>query len=114
MSDDARVPEDKARQILERAAQIDGRQANLTSIAALRSAAREAGIAPQAFDAAVRELEEAPLASDARLSRRRLLTLGVVGATAVLLGAAFLFGREAPRDVAHVSPPDTPVTIERR
>jgi hypothetical protein len=113
MSDEMRVSEDKARQILERAAQIDGRQANLTSIEALRSAAREAGIAPQAFDAAVRELQDAPLAADTRFTRRRLLTLGAVGATAVLLGVAFLFGRE-PRDVAITLPPDTPLTIEQR
>ena len=114
MSTERRVPEDKARLILERAAEIDGRQANLTSIESLRSAANEAGITTQAFEAAVRELEESPPAVGPHLTRRRLLALGAVGVTTLLLGFATYFGRRAPRDIVVTPPPDTPLTVDRR
>ena len=113
MHNEPRVPNDKARRILERAAQIDGQHADLTSIAALRHAASEAGIAPEAFEEAVRELDDALQASSPGPSRRRFVIVGAAGVAAALLGIAFYSGTRTPSDLAVHSPPDTPLAIQR-
>lgn len=110
MADDKRITDDDARKILARAAEIDRHQSQLSSIDAVRAAAQEAGIAPSAFDAAVREFNETstpvPL-----VSRRRV----VVGAVAVAVGTLLgfrLFSQVVPKEteVEAVPARDTPVT----
>jgi hypothetical protein len=55
-ADALRLPEDAAHRLLARAVELDARLAGEVSIAQLRDVAREAGIAPAAFDDALREL----------------------------------------------------------
>lgn len=55
MKEPERISEERARQILERAAELDRRQAELVSLDTLRDAATEAGISASSFEAAVRE-----------------------------------------------------------
>ena len=52
------LPDDVARQILARAAELDLHRRDGTSIPQLREAAQDAGIAAEAFDAAVSEWQE--------------------------------------------------------
>ena len=54
---DAMVSEDAAHRVLARAVELDARLANQLSVAQLREVAREAGIAPAAFDAALSEFQ---------------------------------------------------------
>jgi hypothetical protein len=61
--DAERLPEEAARRVLERASELEaGRSAEL-SVAELREAAREAGIAPVAFEQALAEYRAADPAS---------------------------------------------------
>lgn len=57
-----RLGEERARQILERAAALDAKRSSEVEVAQLREAAAAAGISPEAFDQAMRE--EADSASD--------------------------------------------------
>ena len=82
------LPQTAARQLLERAGQID---ADSTSVDTLRAAAREAGISDAAFEAALVEMR-GKMAKQAevqppRTRNRLLMTLGVA---AVLFAAAAL------------------------
>ena len=65
------IPEVVAHRVLARAAELDAARGLSVELERLRSAAREAGIAPEAFDAAWREVSaltqrEAAVAADAR------------------------------------------------
>lgn len=107
MADDKRINDDTARKILARAAEIDRHQSQLSSIDAVRAAAEEAGIAPSAFDAAVREFNETATPTPA-LTRRRV----IVGAVAVAVGtlvALRLFPEADVRKVEAVPVRDTPI-----
>ena len=55
IQNDRRVSEEEAHRLLVRAVALDGDRRTSTTLAALRIAAEEAGIAPEAFDEAVRE-----------------------------------------------------------
>ncbi len=54
--DAERMPEDAARRLLARASELEAARGAELSVAELREAAREAGIAPGAFDQALAEL----------------------------------------------------------
>jgi hypothetical protein len=56
--DAERLPEEMARQLLARAGELEAAQGSEVSVAQLREAAREAGIAPAAFERALAELRE--------------------------------------------------------
>jgi hypothetical protein len=62
------VSEDEAYRVLARAVQLDARLASQVSIAQLRQIAQEAGIAPAAFEEALREfrVEQAHLDAEAK------------------------------------------------
>jgi|SRR5688572_7586750 len=111
MSNEARFPEDRAREILQRAAEIDRRETELTSVNELRNAATDAGISPTAFEAALRELGEVSTAN-APVSRRRVL-LRAAGATAGLVGLYAFIRNLRPREVTAPSPVDTPLSPQR-
>jgi hypothetical protein len=55
-----RVAEDRARQLLERAAALDAKLSSEVDVAQLREAAAAAGLSSEAFDQALREQIEAP------------------------------------------------------
>lgn len=53
-----RLPEDAARRLLARASELEAARSTELSVAELREAAREAGIAPAAFEQALAELRD--------------------------------------------------------
>ena len=61
-SDSRKVPDQEARRLLARAAEIESAQSTDLSLSQLREAALEAGIAPNAFEQAVAELGATPAA----------------------------------------------------
>jgi hypothetical protein len=63
--DDERLPEQAARRLLARASELEAARGAELSIAELREAAREAGIAPGAFEQALAELRERDSAAPA-------------------------------------------------
>jgi len=70
--DAERVPEETARRLLARATELDAARLTELSVAQLRDAAREAGIAPAAFEQALAELrarDHAPAAGPAPTRR---------------------------------------------
>lgn len=88
MSGHTRITDTQAREILARAAEIDRAQSQLTTVDALRAAAREAGIADAAFDEALQEIqrvEQQPAAMAPAPRRQRRLVV-------MLLALALLFG----------------------
>lgn len=101
--DPDRLAEPVASQLLTRASELDAAMRSGATIAELRAAAMEAGISPEAFDAALAELarEQAP-APDAPRPRRRRWTWGLTAAVAGAgLVAFFAIARMFPRaDVA--------------
>lgn len=87
------IPEEQAREILTRAAEIDRRAAEAIPVETLRAAAREAGIAAASFEAALGEHTRATARGRATLVRRHLLVgtlAGVGGAGLLLVGLALL------------------------
>ena len=62
-ADSRRVPDEDARRLLARAAEIESAQSNELSLSQLREAALEAGIAPNAFEQAVVEFDNPPATS---------------------------------------------------
>jgi hypothetical protein len=87
-SDHELLTQTAARQLLERAGQIDS---DSTSVDTLRAAAREAGISEAAFEAALVEMRRKS-AADPKLqpSRfRRRLVMGIVAGAMLLAGAVF-------------------------
>ena len=95
MPDEKRIPDEKARSILQRAAEIDRKAGDAISIDELRTAAREAGIAESSFDTALAELSDEQLrARAASTGRRRLVTaLAWFGGTVLVLLALTLLAR---------------------
>src|SRR5688572_27602044 len=65
-ADSRKVPDEEARRLLARAAEIESAQSSDLSLSQLREAALEAGIAPNAFEQAVVELNrpQTAVASD--------------------------------------------------
>lgn len=102
-NDDQPLSEEAVRRLLTRASELEAGTAARLSIAELREIAREAGIAPAAFEQALAELEHRSLQEAAppsspppsRLSRLRTAVLGAVAVLAVLF-AIFVFMRLFP------------------
>lgn len=99
MSDRRRVESDAevlpalvAERLLKRASELDAARTAGTAVAELRAAAAEAGISPDAFDAALGELQKAdqtPSPVSAVSTRRwRRLFLGLAGFGAIVLALA--------------------------
>jgi hypothetical protein len=63
--DAERLPEATARRLLERASELEAARSAELSVAELRAAAREAGIAPSAFEQALAEIRGTDLSSPA-------------------------------------------------
>jgi hypothetical protein len=63
--DAERLPEEAARRLLERASELEAARSAELSVAELRAAAREAGIAPSAFEQALAEIRGTDLSSPA-------------------------------------------------
>lgn len=110
------VSDEKARQILGRAAEIDRKAGESISIETLRAAAHEAGISPSSFDAALAEQDAAAVASPATtVSRRQVLgaAVGVLGGVLLLFGALRMVAIKAPPVEAAAPHRDTPITRAR-
>ena len=92
------IPDETAREILRRAAELDRRAADVVSIETLRAAAHEAGIADSSFEAALGELSQEAARDRSAHGRRRLLVgaLAGTGATALLLIGLALLSRIFP------------------
>jgi hypothetical protein len=90
--DNERLPEETARRLLARASELEASRVAELSVAELRDVARQAGIAPRAFDEALAELRARDLAPTAtrESSRLRLLNrlwpvvVSVVGLLVIL------------------------------
>jgi hypothetical protein len=84
-----RISDVKAREILQRAAEIDRAASEAVSIDTLRAAAHEAGIAPSSFDAALAEHASGAVPSRATPSLSPqpawLAVLAVVGGVVLAL-----------------------------
>jgi hypothetical protein len=108
MTDSEKVSDARAKQILQRAAEIDRDE---MSVETLRAAAREAGITEAAFEAALTE-EQQEQKAPATVSRRRVL----LGAGAVVLALLWVFLRRVVVEAPSAPPPppepprDTPLT----
>ena len=91
--DSVRLSGESAADLLARATQLDAALAGKVSVAELRQAARDAGIAPEAFEQALAEHQAASAAVNVKPAeggrRRRFWVLGVV-LTAALLTFLFL------------------------
>lgn len=117
MSEHPGLSDEKARQILGRAAELDRKAAESVSVETLRSAAQEAGISPASFEAALREEENRDIpASSQTISRRKVL--GAAAGVLVGVGLLFSFMRtvvvEAPAEQAPApnTQSDTPATTD--
>ena len=101
--DAVRLSEDAAAMLLARASELDAATADQASIAELRQAARNAGIAPEAFEQALSEFHAANSVhvSNEPKPKRRWVTKVVV-ATFLLLAALVFFSR--------LFPPPSPMT----
>ena len=91
--DAERLPEEAARRLLTRASELEASRVAELSVAELREAAREAGIAPASFEQALAELRGRDLSAAApspptRL--RRLTRLWPVAVILVILSFVFL------------------------
>jgi hypothetical protein len=69
--DSVRLSDDSAAVLLKRATQLDAASASKVSIAELRAAARDAGIAPEAFEQALAEFRAAGATMEAKPAARR-------------------------------------------
>ena len=96
-SDAVRLSEDAAATLLARASQLDAATADRATIAELRQAARNAGIAPEAFEQALSEFHAANAVAvlNEPKPKRRWVTKLVV-ATFLILAAMVFFGRLFP------------------
>lgn len=95
--DAVRLSEDAAAMLLARASQLDAANANHVSIAELRTAARTAGIAPDAFEQALAEFRNASaVVTPAEQPPRRRWVSRVVVTTFLILAAIVFFGRLFP------------------
>lgn len=94
--DAQRLPEEAARRLLARASELEAARGAELSVAELREAAREAGIAPSAFEQALAELrarDSAPAAVRARPGLQRLLRFLPVAL--IVLFVLYVFLRRA-------------------
>ena len=107
------VSDETARQILQRAAEIDRAASDRVSIDTLRAAAAEAGITEAAFDAALGEQSAAATVAPGLLTRRRMIAGAVVGIVAAVV-FFYSVGRSVERPSPPPSSPDTPITAPRR
>ncbi len=92
-----RLSEDAAAMLLARASQLDAATAGRASIAELRQAARNAGIAPEAFEQALSEFHAAnavTMPNEAKPKHRWMAK--VVVATFLILAFAVFFSRLFP------------------
>jgi hypothetical protein len=95
--DARKLPDEEARRLLALATQIESAQSTELSISELREVALEAGIAPNAFEQAVVELETRPAVvgsepvQPVRKVRSRFVTLLLESARTVALVLATLF-----------------------
>ena len=101
--DAVRLSDDAAAMLLARASQLDAATADQTSIAELRQAARNAGIAPEAFEQALSEFHAANAApaSTEPKPKRRWVTKLVVATFLILATVVFL---------SRLFPPPSPMT----
>jgi len=82
-----RLSDESARTLLTRATELDSARLSGASIAELRAAAVDAGIAPEAFEQALAEAQSAALAAPARTESP---WLGRVRWTLLISGGVFL------------------------
>jgi hypothetical protein len=96
--DSVRLSDDSAAALLARATQLDAARLANTSVAELRRAALDAGIAPEAFEQALSELRAAAAVPDVRPAegRRRRLYRVVGIALVVGLFLAYMLLRVFP------------------
>lgn len=105
-----RVPDEAAREILRRAAEIDRVNAESMSLETLRAAAREAGIAEASIEAALTEhaqqqsLEVRPTPT---VPRRRVIA-AVVAVVALLIGGFVFMRLVAPIETRTPAPTTAP------
>ena len=101
--DAVRLSEDAAAMLLARASQLDAATADQASIAELRQAARNAGIAPEAFEQALSEFHAANAVTGASepKPKRRWVTKLVVATFLILAAAVF---------ISRLFPPSSPMT----
>jgi hypothetical protein len=95
----ARLNEEAARRLIQRATELDASLSAQSSIADLRAAAREAGISDEAFQRALDEVRAPQPVAPVRPTRvgtfapRKFL---VIAAVALILGTLLLFMRRVP------------------
>ena len=96
-ADSRKVPDEEARRLLARAAEIESAQSTELSLSQLREAALEAGIAPNAFEQAVVEFDTPPapavsdLSQPIKKARSRFRTILLDSARTVGIVLATLF-----------------------
>jgi hypothetical protein len=102
------LPDAATARVLARASELDALRSSGSSVAELRAAAAEAGISPEAFDAALAELHDTPASkpvAPTRSPRRLHLRLGAT-AIALIVGGTLLVGRMlVPARVNAPAPP---------
>ena len=108
-----RLSEESAAKLLARAIELDAVRSAGASVTELRAAATEAGIAPEAFDQALREIHETPGGPVSPSSRgrhpiRRWRAVAAVLAVILLIALALSLSVEIPRG----EPERAPVIIE--
>jgi hypothetical protein len=93
--DAERLPEESARRLLARASELEAARVAELSVAELREAAREAGIAPGAFEQALAELRAHDPAAAAAPAPTRLRRVARLWPAALMLAAllSYLFLR---------------------
>ena len=82
-----RLPEEAARRLLARASELEAARVSELSVAELREAAREAGIAPSAFEQALAELRARNPSTAVRPAPTRLQRLARFWPAALILAA---------------------------
>lgn len=82
-----RLPEEAARRLLARASELEATRAGELSVAELREAARDAGIAPSAFEQALSELRARDPAAVAGPAPTRLQRMARFWPAALILAA---------------------------
>jgi hypothetical protein len=85
--DAERLPEDSARRLLQRASELEAARNTELSVAELREAAREAGIAPSAFEQALAEIRARDAAAATKPSPTRLRRLARFWPAALIVAA---------------------------
>jgi hypothetical protein len=90
-----RLPEEPARRLLARASELEAARNSELSVAELREAAREAGIAPSAFEQALAELRDSDPAAVSAPALTRLSRLVRFWPAAVILAVllSYVLGR---------------------